>query len=513
MRQNLRVFALVSVVAGVGTPLSAQERVERQDREPSRRRAVWVSRDDDRPRLGVSTSSGSRRDTLGLLITGVTEDGAAAKAGIEEGDRLGSINGVNLRLSAQDAGEEDMADVAQRRLIRELEKHQAGDEVELRVWSNGQWKTVKAKLTEPSDVRFGGTTMRTLRDEREKRAVIGIGFGMSGSRRDTLGILVSSVTEDGPAEKAGIEEGDRIVSMNGVDLKVAKEDAGEWSATSSRVRRLNREMEKVKPGDAVELRVYRDGQIRSVSVATVKGSDLHGEDNAFYFGDGAGSLPRIARPPEVPFPPQTPRAPTPPMNFRWNDDGEVRFRVSPRIREGVEEGMRGLERGMIEMRRAIPRMRMRFESDLDDSAPSSAQTPGARYRSVPAIALASDASIASPRAYYSPMSAPSTVSVWRGDSDDAEGTIWINGLKLTKVEGDLASYFGDGSERGLLVLGTSDEWAGVREGDVILRVDGRAVREGDGVSVQVRGRDGHDVEVMRSGKRLSIRVPVERDRR
>jgi hypothetical protein len=37
---------------------------------------------------------------------------------------------VNLRLSPQDAGEEDMADVAQRRLVRELEKHKVGDEVE-----------------------------------------------------------------------------------------------------------------------------------------------------------------------------------------------------------------------------------------------------------------------------------------------------------------------------------------------------------------------------------------------
>jgi hypothetical protein len=28
-----------------------------------------------------------------------------------------------------------------------------------------------------------------MREEREKRAVLGVGFGMSGSRRDTLGIL------------------------------------------------------------------------------------------------------------------------------------------------------------------------------------------------------------------------------------------------------------------------------------------------------------------------------------
>ena len=508
MRQNLEVLALVSLVAAMGTPLGAQERVERQEREPTRRRTVWVSRDDDRPRLGVSTSSGSRRDTLGLLITGVSEDGAAAKAGIEEGDRIASVNGVNLRLSPQDAGEEDMADIAQRRLIRELEKHKPGDEVELRVWSNGQWKNVKAKLTEPSEMRVGGTSLRSLRDEREKRAAIGIGLGMSGSRRDTLGIMVSSVTEDGPAEKAGIEEGDRVASINGVDLRVSKEDAGDASASGSRIRRLNREMDKVKAGDVVELRVYRDGQTRTVKVTSVKAGDLPGDGNAFFFGDapGAMTLPRIARPPDGPMPPIPPTPPSPPLNFRWNDDGEVRFRIDPRIRGEVEEGMRGLERGMIDLRHALPRIRTRIEDDIDDSAPTAAEAPRARVRSAPAIAFLGDGSLASVR----PVRGPTSVGMWSGD--DEPGTIRVNGLQLTKVEGDLAAYFGAGSDQGLLVLAASDEWAGVREGDVILRVDGRAVREGDAVRVSVGGRDAHDVQLLRAGKRLTLHVPMERDR-
>jgi hypothetical protein len=34
-------------------------------------------------------------------------------------------------------------------------------------------------------------------------------------------------------------------------------------------------------------------------------------------------------------------------------------------------------------------------------------------------------------------------------------------LKLAKVEGDLASYFGAGSEQGLLVLDTNGDWDGI----------------------------------------------------
>ena len=38
------------------------------------------------------------RDTLGLLVTEVTSGEVAEKARIEEGDRLASVNGTDLRL-------------------------------------------------------------------------------------------------------------------------------------------------------------------------------------------------------------------------------------------------------------------------------------------------------------------------------------------------------------------------------------------------------------------------------
>ncbi|MBV6521853.1 MAG: hypothetical protein MNPFHGCM_01997 [Gemmatimonadaceae bacterium] len=381
-------LTLLTIAEAFTTSAGAQVRTERHEREP-RERMTWLAGASDRPRLGVSISAGTRRDTLGLLVTGVTEGGAAAKAGIEEGDRLASIGSVSLRLSPEDAGEEDMAGVAQRRLIRELDRHEAGDEVELRVYSNGQWKTLKATLTAPAESAFGETVLGALRESRSNRAVLGLSFGMSGSRRDTLGIMVSSVTDDGPADKAGIEEGDRIVAINGVDLRVPKEDAGDWSASSLRARRVTRELEKVKVGDAVDLRVYRDGQIRTVSVTTIKAADLPDADRSFFFGDGMEglTLPRIARPPEAPYPPEAPgipRTPRRPMMFRWDDDGEVRLRLDPQLRSDIEDGMRGLERGMIELRRAIPRVRVRVYRDIDESVGSPVPEP--RLRSAPAFA-------------------------------------------------------------------------------------------------------------------------------
>ena len=49
----------------------------------------------------------------------------------------------------------------------------------------------------------------------EARAIIGVSTTNSATSRDTLGVLVSSVRADSPADKAGIEEGNRIASING----------------------------------------------------------------------------------------------------------------------------------------------------------------------------------------------------------------------------------------------------------------------------------------------------------
>ena len=117
------------------------------------------------------------------------------------------------------------------------------------------------------------------------------------------------VASEGPAAKAGIDEGDRVVAINGVDLRVAAEDAGDGQASSARINRLNREMEKVKAGDGVELRVYSAGQVKTVRVEAAKASDVGGE-SFFFSGNGFGgvrafTMPRAikARPPIDEFEP------------------------------------------------------------------------------------------------------------------------------------------------------------------------------------------------------------------
>src|ERR1051326_5812653 len=107
------------------------------------------------------------------------------------------------------------------------------------------------------------------------RAVIGVSTSTGTGPRDTLGLLVSTVTRNGPAEKAGIEEGNRISQINGVSLRLAAADLNDPDMEGIMSRRLMRELDKVKPGDDVDLRGYGGGRTRSIKVKTVSRDSLY----------------------------------------------------------------------------------------------------------------------------------------------------------------------------------------------------------------------------------------------
>src|SRR6202171_799905 len=105
-----------------------------------------------------------------------------------------------------------------------------------------------------------------------KRAALGLELRTTGTRRDTLGVFVEAVTPKGPAETAGIIEGDRIASINGVDLRTSAADTEDSYANGLAAHRLSREVLKLSPGSRVNLRVYSGGRLRDVQVTAGKAS-------------------------------------------------------------------------------------------------------------------------------------------------------------------------------------------------------------------------------------------------
>ena len=173
----------------------------------------------------------------------------------------------------------------------------------------------------PGDSAFGNRIFFRTDSALAKRAALGLELRPTGTRRDTLGVFVEAVTPKGPAENAGIIEGDRIAAINGVDLRTSTGDLDDPYANGLAAHRLGREVQKLTPGSRVTLRVYSGGRFRDVQLTAAKASDVMRLGDHFNFGlpgpggmmefNGPGGLemmfgPEMMHGPEMRFGPEMP---------------------------------------------------------------------------------------------------------------------------------------------------------------------------------------------------------------
>jgi hypothetical protein len=245
---------------------------------------------------------------------------------------------------------------------------------------------------------------RAAPGDAEARAMLGLAVATSGIDRDTLGLLVSVVIPGGPADQAGIDEGNRLAEINGVSLRVAPANVGQRDAEDTVLRRLVRELRAMHAGDEVTLRVFGGGRYRTATVRTA-------------------SAPGLVVPPATVADDRAPSRQT-------------------TLAEVIDE----MGRLQTQLRRL-------------------AQDEGSGGRSL--------------------------------------GETLVPGIQFTPVADELASYFGEGSERGLLVLQADQSWDPIRTGDVILRIDG-ASATADRLRAVVSSRGRSRVDVLRRKRPLSV---------
>lgn len=463
---------------------------------------------DDQPRavLGISTAgSSSARDTLGVLVSSVTPNGPADRAGIQEGDRIASVNGVSLRASPGDVGDYDMDNSMTRRLTRELGRLRPGDDVDLRVYSDGRTRTVRIRTADSDSIY---TKRRVSRGEIDDRPTLGLGLASTGSRRDTLGVLVMFVDDSGPAGRAGIEEGNRIAAIDDIDLRASRDDAGDQSIASSKARRLQREVSRLRAGDNVDLRVYANGEFHTVRLRVARAADLPHRHNAFIIGgDGMGM--GMGMFPEA---------------MSLNLDGAL---IGEQVRRALEGAMSNAGRALEGVGRGLDRSRLRWQNDDSDEVRPRRVEPiepvepihieplePSRLRRVspPRVpftsALLDDSSISAPAV------AAKALLLRSRDANADAAAIEVAGLRMVSVGAELATYLGKGSERGLLIVGVP-QWArnSVRAGDVLLAIDGTAVRADEGsneVSVSLPRFREAQLDILRDGVHHSVTLPARR---
>ena len=302
----------------------------------------------------------------------------------------------------------------------------------------------------------------------DTRTLLGIAVGTSGTDRDTLGLLVTQVLRDGPGDRAGIDEGNRVAEIDGVNLRLDPADVGRSSAIDAVMRRLTRTLRGLQNGEQATLRVFGAGKFKNVTLQVG--------------GPGAGTPNATANaaPATPAAPPTVLTLPTRPPAAAATDA------AAPRPAGTVDGVIQSLGDLQTQLRRLAD----------DETSPTFSDSLAQAARDVAAIQRRLRAAQADQRRRAEEGSDRMAFKRNTGGND-------VPGLSLSPVSDDLADYFGDGSDRGLLVLQADASWAPIRNGDVILSIDGTPVTAS-------RLRDVHDsrqparVELLRRRRQMTV---------
>jgi len=171
----------------------------------------------------------------GALITDVTKDSAADKAGLIRGDVIVEYNGKPLRTGSD--------------LPRMVAVTKPGTDVTLKIVRDQKERTVTVKVATMKD-----TDMALDEDTDEKSAAIELGISVSDLDQQTArqldldsdqGVLITKVKVNSAAERAGLARGDVILEIN----RQAVSSVGDYREAVA----------KAKAGDTLLFLLYRRG--------------------------------------------------------------------------------------------------------------------------------------------------------------------------------------------------------------------------------------------------------------
>ncbi|XP_074118308.1 protein scribble homolog isoform X23 [Sminthopsis crassicaudata] len=191
--------------------------------------------------LGISIAGGKgstpyKGDDEGIFISRVSEEGPAARAGVRVGDKLLEVNGVTLQGAEHHEAVEALRGAGGAVLMRVWRERMVEPENAITVtplrpeddYSPRERRGSSLRLPEPSSPPGPPRQRHTTFLVRSER---GLGFSIAGGKGSTPyragdgGIFISRIAEGGAAHRAGtLQVGDRVISINGVDMTEARHD-------------------------------------------------------------------------------------------------------------------------------------------------------------------------------------------------------------------------------------------------------------------------------------------------
>jgi serine protease Do len=246
-------------------------------------------------------------ESRGFLVTDITSESPADKAGIRGGYKIDNINGREIALGG------DIVVAIDNNTVRKIDdilsylerEKNVGDNVQLTVLRNG---SIQETLPTTLAARPGSTAQLDLSSQREqqqqqqqkqgKPAWLGIsGTAVTpeiaqamGLTPDTKGTLVIEVVADGPADKAGIRGGYKIDNINGREIALGGDIiVGIDNRTVTTLENILTYISNEKQaGDTVQLSILRDGTSSqaNVTLGEIPQADLQGRQ-------GEGQQPQL----------------------------------------------------------------------------------------------------------------------------------------------------------------------------------------------------------------------------
>jgi len=252
------------------------------------------------------------------------------------------------------------------------------------------------------------------------------------------GLLVNQVTRDSPADRAGLEKGDVILTYN--------------SRTVTTPEQLRDLVRNTAPGRAIALGIWRDGARKSIDVKVGDVTDS-GDNDSF----------------DAPVPPTPPSPPSPPsprssVRIERGDDGDTRMWVD------------GKELTDDEVKDKLKDMKVKLKGLDDDGS------------------------------WWS----DDNMHMFMAPSARSRGRL---GVRVDELDKDMADALGVTAGKGALVRevveDTPAQKAGIRAGDVIVKVGTTTVEDTDDLTRALRDSEGKvAIDVLRKGARRTVNVDL-----
>ncbi len=240
----------------------------------------------DHPWLGVSGTSltpdlaeamGLPADQRGALVMSTVADGPAAQAGLQGSDQQATINGEQVQVGG------DVIVAFNGTVVKDFDSlvsyladsTSAGQKVTLTVLRGGKEMTVDVTLGVRPDTIETAQNTQQPQSPTQGRSYLGIlGINMSaeiakemGVSENQAGVLVEQVRSNTPAEQAGLQGGNKTVTINGQAIVVGGDIITALNeqpvANQADLQSL---LAQVQPGAEATLTVLRDGQPVDLSI-------------------------------------------------------------------------------------------------------------------------------------------------------------------------------------------------------------------------------------------------------